>query len=342
MTEIEQYLEILVNRVCTDLGGMYPSERKPSEYGLIFPTKRDGSIRISEQEAKLLFVQHLTIDQRYCFSVETPTAETYLQKGKTPMSARVDLTLFGSERKPVAHIELKAHNCRVEDIRKDLEKLLREQTTGMWFHTLYRANGRTLATLIRKFKSAFALLPECLRTSDRSYLIAFFVLENARLHWQWLRLSGDDARNREAIPAAFKEDVACQPWNTVRFHDSSAAEGAEGESDTQHDIAKGKGAREAFFVFIPALASDTFLHLSVRGGSYRLRQYDLQQPGKRPRVFTAPSGSTFQDLLAGNIIEERIPVTLEDLAHSIDDEPQYWCERIKAVNLAHLPAKIAK
>ena len=41
-------------------------------------------------------------------------------------------------------------------------------------------------------------------------------------------------------------------------------------------------------------------------------------------------------------VEERIPVTLEDLAHSIDDEPQYWCERIRAVNLAHLPAKIAK
>jgi hypothetical protein len=54
------------------------------------------------------------------------------------------------------------------------------------------------------------------------------------------------------------------------------------------------------------------------------------------------SCSTFQDLLAGNSIEERLPVTLADLAHSIDDEPQYWCERLRAVNHAHLPSKSAK
>jgi hypothetical protein len=338
MTEIDQYLEVLMNGVCTDLGGMYPSDRQSSEYGLIFPTKRDGTIRISEQEAKLLFVQHLTVDQKYFFSVETPTAETYQQKGKTPMSARVDLTLFGRERKPVAHIELKAHNCEVENVRKDLEKLLRERTTGMWFHTLYRANGGTMATLIRKFKSAFSLLPECLRTNDRSYLIAFFVLEDARLHWQWLHLTGDDARNREAISAAFKEDVHSQPWGTTTFGESRASEGGDSQLAAAINTARGKGAREAFFVFIPTLAPDTFLHLSVRGGSYRLRQYNLRQPDKRPRVFTARR-ATFEDLLASNIIENRIPVTMEDLAHSIDDEPQYWCERIREVNLAHLPAR---
>jgi hypothetical protein len=339
MTKIEWYLEELMNRVCTDLGGMYPSDRQSSEYGLIFPTKRDGTIRISEQEAKLLFVQHLTIDQKYFFSVETPTAQTYQQKGKTPMSARVDLTLFGGDRKPAAHIELKAHNCVVENIRKDLEKLLRERTAGMWFHTLYRANSGTMATLIRKFKAAFSVLPECLRINDRSYLIAFFVLEDARLHWQWLHLSGEEARNREAIAAAFKEDIHCPPWSTATFRDSSADESPRSESGTQQKMAKGKGARQGFLVFIPTLASDTFLHLSVRGGSYRLRQYDLKQPSKRPRVFTAPSCSTVENLLAGNIIEERIPVTVEDLAHSIDDEPQYWCGRIRAVNLAHLAAK---
>ncbi|MBI1896476.1 MAG: hypothetical protein HYS04_08060 [Acidobacteria bacterium] len=208
MTDLDQYLEGLLNQVCTDLAQMYPSEQQPSEYGLVFPSKRDGTLRISEQEAKLLVVQHLTVDRRYCFSVETPTGETYQQKGKTPISARVDLTMFGSDRKPVAHVELelKAHNCTVEAIRKDLEKLLRERTTGMWFHTLHRADGRTLDTLIGKFKSAFSLLPECLRTNGRSYLIAFFVLEDARLHWQWLHLSGDDSRNRDAVAAMFGEE----------------------------------------------------------------------------------------------------------------------------------------
>lgn len=195
MTDLNQCLEGLLNQVCTDLARMCPSEH-PSEYGLIFPSNRDGSVRISEQEAKLLFVRHLTDDRRYCFSVETPTGETYQQKGKTRISGRVDLTILGSDRRRVARIELKAHNCNVEAIRKDLEKLLRERTTGMWFHTLHRADGRTLDSLFRKFKSAFSLLQECLRTNDRSYLMAFFVLEDARLHWQWLHLSGDDARKR--------------------------------------------------------------------------------------------------------------------------------------------------
>jgi hypothetical protein len=146
MADLEQYLQELMSKVCTDLARTYEWEQ-PSEYGLIFPAKRDGSVRVSEQETKLLFVQHLTVDKRFLFSVETPTIETYRQKGKKSISGRVDLTLFGLDRKPVAHIELKAHSCTVEAVRKDLEKLLRERTAGMWFHTLHRANRRTLETL---------------------------------------------------------------------------------------------------------------------------------------------------------------------------------------------------
>jgi hypothetical protein len=41
--------------------------------------------------------------------------------------------------------------------------------------------------------------------------------------------------------------------------------------------------------------------------------------------------------MASNIMKERIPVGIEDLAHSIDEEPLYWGERIRAVNTAHLP-----
>ena len=248
MTNLDQYLEGLLNQVCTDLTQMYPSEQQPSGYGLVFPSKRDGTLRISEQEAKLLFVQHLTVDRRYCFSVETPTGETYQQKGKTPISARVDLTMLGPDRKPVAHIELKAHNCTIEAIRKDLEKLLRERTTGMWFHTLHRADGRTLDTLIGKFKSACSLLPECLRTSDRSYLIAFFVLEDALSHWQWMHLSGDDARNRGAVAAMFGEDVRRSRWATAKFRDSDAGQASNAPARTEQSKARGKGYREAFFL----------------------------------------------------------------------------------------------
>ena len=108
-----------------------------------------------------------------------------------------------------------------------------------------------------------------------------------------------------------------------------------GESGTKQGA--GKRIQGTFFVFIPTLAPHTFLHLSVRGGSYRLRQYDLRRPGERPRAFTVPSCSSFEDLKAVNIITEWVPVTAADLCHRIEEEPQYWGERIRAVNLAHLP-----
>lgn len=45
--------------------------------------------------------------------------------------------MLQSGRSPV-NVELKAHYCGIESIRKDLEKLIREDTTGVWFHTLER------------------------------------------------------------------------------------------------------------------------------------------------------------------------------------------------------------
>ena len=54
-----------------------------------------------------------------------------------------------------------------------------------------------------------------------------------------------------------------------------------------------------------------------------------------------PSCSSFEDLKAANIIAEWVPVTAEDLCHRIEEEHQYWCERIRAVNLAHLPVQSA-
>src|SRR6266852_5402125 len=111
MDELTEYIESLVVNVARDLIAMYPESNVPSEYGLIFPEKRDGSLRISEQEAKPLFLQHLTVDRRRLFSVETTTRETYQQKGKTGMSARVDITIYGQNRRAAAHIECKARVC---------------------------------------------------------------------------------------------------------------------------------------------------------------------------------------------------------------------------------------
>jgi hypothetical protein len=203
-----------------------------STHGLIFPTKRDGSLRISEQEAKLLFFQHLTLDRKFFFSVETPTVETYRQKGMTPMSARVDLSLYESDRKPAAHVECKSHNCGLEDIRKDLEKLLREKRTGCWFHTLENANRNTIPVLLAKFTRAFSLLPEWVAGNQCSYLFAFFAVKRARLLYQWVRFSGDPSLNASTLSAAFCSDDGVEDGRILRraanrYHRSRCDDGHE-------------------------------------------------------------------------------------------------------------------
>ena len=82
-------------------------------------------------------------------SVETPTVESYQQQGQSPLSARIDVTVYRS-REPddrILNVELKKGTADDEAFRKDFEKLLRERTNGLWFHTLDIANSRTWPSL---------------------------------------------------------------------------------------------------------------------------------------------------------------------------------------------------
>jgi hypothetical protein len=139
---------------------------------LIFPELRGGNIRISEQEARLLFCTMLQ-DTSYYYSVEAPTTETYVQSGTKPLSARTDVALYRSSEnglKRVANIEFKAHSATQEQIRKDIEKLLREKITGNWFHLLASANSGTIPRLFKKFVKAFT---ECSSYIDHDIDIVF-------------------------------------------------------------------------------------------------------------------------------------------------------------------------
>lgn len=146
---------------------------------LIFPEKRNKSeMRISEQESRILFCNMLS-NYNYYYSIETPTREGYQQKGQRKTSALSDLSLYTYKKsktkdivdnnkddneKPddsiyslekVANIELKAHQTGPKEIKKDIEKLIREKQTGNWFHTLKNIYGRSLPVLFKKFDDAF-------------------------------------------------------------------------------------------------------------------------------------------------------------------------------------------
>lgn len=337
MGGIEEYIERLVSEVAGDLIRVYARSDQTGEHGVVFPRRRDGSLRISEQEARLLFVQHIAADREFDFSVETPTRQTYRQSGATELSARVDLTLVGQDRQPVAHIELKAHSCPLESIRKDLEKLVRERTPGGWFHTMERLRDRTLRVMMHKFRKAFEILADHLAANSNSYLIGFCVLEDEVLLSRWLRFTGELSRNLSAIETAFGErSVASGSWVVRRFGVSQTAPGPVAARDPgllePKRTSTGRGSREGFFVLAPGIAHNTFLHLSARGGSYRIRDFQKTGPSMPPHAFTVPGYATREALQESGVITQWLPVTAEDLLHSLDHDPAYWFQRLRQVS----------
>ncbi len=147
---------------------------------LILPKKRSGEIRISEQESRILYCGLLNT-LNYYYSIETPTEEVYQQTGKTSQSASSDLSLYdydGKDFKKVANVEFKAHNPDKEQIRKDIEKIIKEGITGNWFHTLKNIDRGTLPSLFQKFIYSFK---ECSSLIDAdkgvSILFCFCVLD---------------------------------------------------------------------------------------------------------------------------------------------------------------------
>lgn len=150
----------LICAVCADtdriLWDAFEASSDPVEFRaskLLFPRYRKNSLRISEQEARFAFVQSL-FHRNLSYSVETPTIKLYSFSGSTPMSAQTDLTVYqmmddGNQ----VNIEFKAHGISVQaknhfNIRKDLEKLLREPAWGCWFHIFKAVDGPTIMNLL--------------------------------------------------------------------------------------------------------------------------------------------------------------------------------------------------
>lgn len=123
---------------------------------LIIPTLGSGRPRISEQEARTIYCSVVESCNRYFFSIETPTVQDYQFSGSTPMHARSDLSLytFNDGFEKVVNVEFKANNPDPDFIRKDIEKLVREQKTGNWFHFLENVDRGTLPSVFGKISSS--------------------------------------------------------------------------------------------------------------------------------------------------------------------------------------------
>ena len=204
-------LQQLNRDVAIDLWKIHRGE--PRGPKLILPAKRDTSSRISEQESKIIYCHHLE-QSDWMYSIETPTTQTYVQSGKSPLSARVDISLY-TDRDVLtrcANIELKAHNPPIENFRKDLEKLHRENLTGVWFHTLKNTNSSTFPSIFRKIREAYRKLGSHLGETKPTILFGFCVLERRHLLEATLRLESSGMRDLDQIDHLFDPHTVAN-WN---------------------------------------------------------------------------------------------------------------------------------
>lgn len=180
----------LNKRISENLWHMANESGQPSNLSpyVIFPLKRDEkkTVRISEQEARIVCCNLLASQKTY-YSVETPTKKRYVQKGKKPegISAQTDLTIFGFEGQcfhRLVNIEFKAHNPTPENIRKDIEKLVREGIQGNWFHLLENTDGGTFKALFRKFEDSFHNNSHDYHNTLISIIFCFCVLEKQKAY----------------------------------------------------------------------------------------------------------------------------------------------------------------
>jgi hypothetical protein len=122
-----------------------------------FPRKRQGEIRVSEQEARFVLTGRLARSQ-LLYSVETPTTLLYQFTGDSGLSGQSDVTVYTPSGECMWNLEFKAHGFSEDrvgklSIQKDIEKLLREPSPAYWFHTFEGVNNATLRSAWRAFQA---------------------------------------------------------------------------------------------------------------------------------------------------------------------------------------------
>ncbi len=205
MSEDTKYLIELNSKLCFQLWHLVGENEKPSALSprLIRPQKRDEKVRLSEQEPRCLMIGLLNQDN-YFYSVETPTKQQYIRKGKVTkgMSARSDLTLYTIESdqfRRLANIEFKSNTPTQDNLEWDILKLVSEKdVVGAWFNVLETIDRRTIKYIFEKCRSSFP--PRRPDTNVRitidhpiSILFFFCILKNRRAFYKEFVYTPDPA-----------------------------------------------------------------------------------------------------------------------------------------------------
>jgi hypothetical protein len=310
--------ERLSREVAAALWAVYHD--RPDAPRLIWPAKRDDSTRVSEQESKILITQWLDRNELF-YSVETPTREMYTQSGNAALSARIDVTVYGS-RNPanrVLNVELKAGMPSLEGFRKDFEKLMREGIPGLWFHTLTRAGDPTWHSIEDKMRNALDRVRKHAEAATHSIHFAFCVLNPPTLVEFDLDFSADwrdhlGLRFRAAQKRPMRPEWVPKP-TPIRV------------APPRTTVRSYGGTQRKALVYVPSIEPRSFIHLSTKGDSYALRSCG----GARPRSrWVEPECKTTTELLACHPIVHREDVAGE--RKNLGSELEYWAARVAELN----------
>ncbi|QOY34778.1 hypothetical protein AWH56_018915 [Anaerobacillus isosaccharinicus] len=156
--EIISNIKEINKRLCNEIWNVVSSEQTIQGLSprLILPSINDVA-RISEQEARVLCTSILN-STSYYYSIETPTENSYQFTGNYALKTRSDLSIYeidmGNTFNKIVNVEFKAHNPEASNIKKDIEKLIREDVVGNWFHLFKNMDSGTFSSVFNKFIQA--------------------------------------------------------------------------------------------------------------------------------------------------------------------------------------------
>ena len=158
------FLRSLAEETARELWRVARKETTPSR--LVLPTYRNGTRRVSEQEARSIAQRVVAASDRFFFSIETPTVGTHKFSGApegNPRSAQHDLSFYTSPDPQavgslVAHAEFKqghrSGNDGVMVIARDLIKLIDSDRDSLWFHSFPKPTPNEFQKLHALFRLA--------------------------------------------------------------------------------------------------------------------------------------------------------------------------------------------
>lgn len=171
--ETKDHVRIILNNTFKIISETYKYQKEDCDFApagksrLIFPKKSDGSIRVSEQELRFIFVEQLNEYVRenwdVYYSVETPTEYNYRFSGANVpecygtgvdgRSANIDLSIHDNRGHRIALIEFK-HGHDFEAMNKDFLKLAKENGDSLRFFVglLSSSDGQTVESIANKIE----------------------------------------------------------------------------------------------------------------------------------------------------------------------------------------------